>query len=118
MSANGIQIPRNGYMVGGVEDAAFDKHTLATAKIDRFLVEAFEPRMFVPISEKEKQAFDFDAGAVLQQLLQTIRTQIGKSAEQGIDLFKRLMVRQLVEQFEDRSLGRRQRQRPVPLAPG
>src|SRR3979490_2480853 len=73
MSANAIQIPGNGYVIGGVEDAAFDKHTLAAAQIDSFLVESLEPWMLVPIGKIEEQTLDLDARAILQEFLQARR---------------------------------------------
>ena len=93
-------------MIGGVEDAAFDKHTLAAAKLDSFLVEALEPRVLVSIGKIEEQALDLDASAILQQFLQASRAEIAEPAEQGIDLFEGLMVGYLVEQLEYRPLWR------------
>ena len=79
-------------MIGRVEDATFEKHALAAAEIDIFPFEALEPRVLVSIGEKEKQALDLHAGTVFQQFLQANRAQVGKPAEQGVDLFKRLVV--------------------------
>jgi hypothetical protein len=105
-------------LIGGVEHAPFNEHTFATAKIDSFLVEALKLRVFVAVGEEEEQALDLYARAVVQQFLQTSGTKIRKTAEQGIDLFKRLGVGQLVEEFEYRSLRRGERQWPIPLPPG
>ena len=79
-------------MVGGVEDAALDEHTLAAAQIDSFLVESLEPWMLVSIGKIEEQALDLDAGAILQQLLQTSGAQITEPSEQGIDLLEGLVA--------------------------
>jgi hypothetical protein len=49
MSANAIQIPGNGCVAGGFEDAAFNKHTFAATQVDGFLVESLEPSVLVSI---------------------------------------------------------------------
>jgi hypothetical protein len=117
MSANAIQIPRDGYVIGRIENAASDQHPLAGTEIDRLLIYSLEPWMVVPIGKEEKQALDLHARAVPQHFLQPSRAQIADPAEQGIDLFESVVVGQLVKQFEYCSLRRRQRQRPIPLAP-
>jgi len=60
-----MQVTRNGYFIGWVEDAAFDEHAFAAAEIDRCLIKTLEPWVFVSIGEKQKQALDLDAGAIL-----------------------------------------------------
>lgn len=79
-------------MVGGVEDAAFDEHTLAAAQLDSFLVESLQPRVLVSIGEEEEQALHLYAGAILQELLQANWAQIAEAAVQGIDLLKGLVI--------------------------
>lgn len=104
-------------MVSGVEDAAFDEHTLAGTQIDSFLVESLEPRLLMSIGKEEEQALDLNARAILQEVLQTNGAQIGEAAKQGIDLLKGLVIGQLIEQLEYCALWRRQSQGPIPLAP-
>ena len=52
-----------------------------------------------------------------EKLLQATRAEIGKTLHQHIGLMEAFALRQLVEQFEDRALRRRESYGPVPFAP-
>ena len=67
--------------------------------------------------EPQEQPFHLHAAAGVKQWLQLARTQVPQPLEQHVGLMERLAFRHLVEQFEDRALGRRRHERPVPLVP-
>ena len=67
----------------------------------------------MPFREPEEQSFDLDAFAVVQKGLQPPGTQAPQAFRQCIDLMEAFVAGQFVEQFEERSFGRRYRERPV-----
>ena len=103
--------------VFGVVPAASDKHTLATAQIDLLPVQAFEPRVLVPVGEEEEQAFHLHILAIGEECLQAGRAQCRQALHHHVDLMEALAIGQFIEKFEDRTLGRRDDERPVPLSP-
>ena len=71
------QIGRHGYMVSGIEPAAFDKNTLARSKINAGHIKPGSPSMAVAVGKEQEKPFHLHAGASFKQGLQTARTEVG-----------------------------------------
>lgn len=109
----GIEVVRDGYEVFGVEFATLDEHPLSRAEIDFRLVDLLEPGVLMSLREPEEQSFDLDAFAVIQKRLQPPGTQAPQAFRQSIYLMEAFVAGQFVEQFEERTFGRRYHERPV-----
>src|SRR5262249_20587273 len=113
----GIQLLRHRDVVFRVELAAPHEHALALAEIDFRAVELLQPGVAVALREPEEQALDLDALAVDEKRLQPLGAEGAKPLHQDVRLVERLALRHFFEQFENRALGRRERQRPIPMSP-
>jgi len=108
----GIEVVRNGYQIFGIELAAFDKHAFSRTEVDFGLIYLRQPCTPMPLCEPKEQPLDLDALAVVQQHLQSSRAQVFSDLRPARRPGESFHGWQLVEQFEQRALGRRYHERP------
>ena len=104
-------------MIRLVELTAPHKHALAFAKVNGLAVKTLQPGMRVPVGKVKEQPLHLNAVTFGKESLQAARAEIGKTLHQHIGLMEAFALRQLVKQFEDRALRRRESKGPVPFAP-
>ena len=75
---------------------ALDEIALASADIDGFAIEAFEPSMLLTINEEEQQAFHLHIATIGEKRLEPSGAQGSKPLHQHVDLVKAFVVRQLI----------------------
>src|SRR5271166_4193891 len=108
---------RNSDVEGRVQLAASHEHSFSAPEVDILPVQLLQPGVRVPLGEPQEQALHFYVTAGDKQRLKSPRAEIAEPLHQNVRLMKGLTLRNLVEQFKNRSLRRRHGQWPFPLTP-
>src|SRR5258708_1353655 len=100
-----------------IELGGGDEHPFSVPEVNILAIQLFQPGVLVSFGEPQEQTLHFYAAASDEQRAKPPRAEIAEPLHQNVRLVKGFALWHLVQQFEDRPLGRRHGQWPFPLTP-